>query len=152
MTDSFDAHPKRQLNIRKPYLELISKGIKTVEVRVGYPSMRKIQPGQDLEFISGNDTVMTRVKRVAEYSSLRTCSLGKTRFRLVESSVSPRTSCLLLFAVSIHLRRNSLVCSPSRSNSLHLDPLSDCGCSSLFLVFTQAFKGHVQKRAGNGLA
>lgn len=69
MTDSFDIHPKRRLNIRKPYLELVAKGIKTVEVRVGYPSMRKIQPGQDLEFISGNDTVMTRVKRVIEYSS-----------------------------------------------------------------------------------
>ncbi len=69
MTDSFGVHSKRQLNIRKPYLELIAKGIKTVEVRVGYPSMRKIRPGQDLEFISGDDAVMTRVKRVAEYSS-----------------------------------------------------------------------------------
>lgn len=69
MIDSFDAQPKRQLKIRKPYLELISEGIKTVEVRVGYPNMRKIQPGQNLNFTSGDDTVMTRVKRVTEYSS-----------------------------------------------------------------------------------
>ncbi len=61
--------PKRELNIRREYLEIIAEGTKTVEVRVGYPSMRRIQPGQDLTFVSGEKRVPTRVKRVTEYSS-----------------------------------------------------------------------------------
>ncbi|MGH2732954.1 MAG: ASCH domain-containing protein [Actinomycetota bacterium] len=60
---------KRELNIRKEYLKLIADGTKTVEVRVGYPSMRRIQAGQGLAFVSGEERVPTRVKRVTEYSS-----------------------------------------------------------------------------------
>lgn len=63
------AQPKRELNIRKEYLELIAGGTKTIEVRVGYPSIRRIQEGQDLTFVSGEQRVPTRVKRVTEYSS-----------------------------------------------------------------------------------
>jgi ASC-1-like (ASCH) protein len=61
--------PKRELNIRAPYLELIADGTKTVEVRVGYPRMRAIQAGQELTFVSGGRRVPTRVMRVTEYPS-----------------------------------------------------------------------------------
>lgn len=64
-----DTVPSHQLNLRKPYLTLIADGIKTVEVRVGYPRMRKIKAGHELTFVSGGDTVVTRVKRVTEYDS-----------------------------------------------------------------------------------
>ncbi|AZQ75286.1 ASCH domain-containing protein [Streptomyces luteoverticillatus] len=33
------------LNIRKPYFDLIASGAKTIEVRVGYPKIRKITAG-----------------------------------------------------------------------------------------------------------
>jgi len=69
MSNPPDDQPRRELNIRKPYLQLIATGVKTVEVRVGYPSMRKIQAGQNLKFGAGDQEVMTRVKRVTEYSS-----------------------------------------------------------------------------------
>jgi ASC-1-like (ASCH) protein len=61
--------PRHELNLRKPYLKLIADSIKTVEVRVGYPKMRRIQAGHELTFISGDDSVATRVKRVTEYDS-----------------------------------------------------------------------------------
>lgn len=60
---------KSELNTRGEYLKLITDGVKTVEVRVGYPRMRTIQPGQALTFVSGGQRVPTRVKRVTEYSS-----------------------------------------------------------------------------------
>lgn len=63
------AKPKRELNIRMPYLRLIEDGIKTVEVRVGYPRMRTIQEGQELIFTSGDRRVPARVTRVTEYPS-----------------------------------------------------------------------------------
>jgi ASC-1-like (ASCH) protein len=59
----------RELHIRKPYFDLIACGVKTVEVRVGYPSMRKIQQGQELVFVAGDERLRTRVVRVAEYAS-----------------------------------------------------------------------------------
>jgi ASC-1-like (ASCH) protein len=64
-----DIVPNHRLNLRKPYLKLIADGVKTVEVRVGYPKMRRIQAGHELTFVSGDDTVTTRVKRVTEYGS-----------------------------------------------------------------------------------
>lgn len=61
--------PGHELTIRKPYLQLIADGIKTVEVRVGYPRIRKIRPGQELTFVSGDQRVTTHVTRVTEYPS-----------------------------------------------------------------------------------
>lgn len=58
-----------ELRIRGPYLQLIADGVKTVEVRVGYPRMRKIRPGQELIFVCGEQRVRTRVRRVTEYPS-----------------------------------------------------------------------------------
>jgi ASC-1-like (ASCH) protein len=63
------AQPKRELNIRMPYLELIAGGVKTVEVRVGYPRMRAIAAGQELTFVSGERRVPTRVIRVTGHPS-----------------------------------------------------------------------------------
>jgi len=60
---------KSELNIRAEYLKLITDGVKTVEVRVGYPRMRTIRPGQGLTFVSGDQRVPSRVKRVTEYAS-----------------------------------------------------------------------------------
>jgi ASC-1-like (ASCH) protein len=61
--------PKRELYIRMPYLKLIADGSKTVEVRVGYPRVRSIRAGQELTFVSGDERVTTRVRRVTEYPS-----------------------------------------------------------------------------------
>lgn len=69
MSESPAIEPRRELNIRKPYLKLIADGIKTVEVRVGYASMRRITPGQYLKFMNGDEAVLTRVRRVTEYAS-----------------------------------------------------------------------------------
>lgn len=64
-----DTGGKTEINIRMPYLKLIADGTKTVEVRVGYPRMRKIRAGQELTFVSGDQRIPTRVKRVTEYPS-----------------------------------------------------------------------------------
>ncbi len=64
-----DSEPKREISIRGEYLKLITDGVKTVEVRVGYPRMRTIRPGQELTFVSGDQRVPTTVRRVTEYPS-----------------------------------------------------------------------------------
>lgn len=60
---------ERTINIRKPYFDLIASGTKTVEVRVGYPSMRKITAGQVLRFACGDASLRARVTEVIVYPS-----------------------------------------------------------------------------------
>ena len=57
------------LNIRKPYFDLIASGVKTIEIRVGYPKIRKMAAGDTLRFRSGEDTLLTRITALAEYPS-----------------------------------------------------------------------------------
>ncbi|UQI45945.1 ASCH domain-containing protein [Streptomyces sp. HU2014] len=59
------------LNIRKPYFDLIAAGAKTIEVRVGYPKIRKIAAGDLLRISCGDDTLTARVTKVAEYDSFK---------------------------------------------------------------------------------
>lgn len=110
-----DTAPSHQLNLRKPYLKLISDGIKTVEVRVGYPKMRRIQAGHELTFASGDDTVVTRVKRVTEYDSFEALldhedtvaiggDLGESRDELltaIQDIYSPEKEKLGVLAIQI---------------------------------------------------
>ena len=114
---------ERTINIRRPYLELIAGGTKTIEVRVGYASMRKITPGQVLRFAAGDRTVRTRVTAVKEYPSFEAMldtedndaigSEGMTRDELLATCreiYPPEKEALGVLA--IHLR---LLTSPSGS-------------------------------------
>ncbi len=59
----------RPLRIYRKYYQLIANGEKTIEVRVGYSSMRSIKAGQYLKFVCQDDECLTKVKRVVEYTS-----------------------------------------------------------------------------------
>jgi ASC-1-like (ASCH) protein len=114
-----DSQPKREINIRKEYLKLITDGVKTVEVRVGYPRMRSIQPGQELTFVSGDQRVPTTVKRVTEYPSFEEMldredarsiggGLGESRENLlavIRSIYPPDKERLGVLAIEIELAR-----------------------------------------------
>jgi HAD superfamily hydrolase (TIGR01662 family) len=52
--------------IREPYLTQILAGRKTVEVRVGYENIRRLQPGDRLKL---NDQHLATVQRVGRYAS-----------------------------------------------------------------------------------
>ncbi|GAA2730703.1 ASCH domain-containing protein [Streptomyces nogalater] len=62
---------EHSLNIRKPYFDLIASGAKTIEVRVGYPKIRKITAGDTLRISCGDDILTRRVIKVSEYESFQ---------------------------------------------------------------------------------
>jgi ASC-1-like (ASCH) protein len=111
------SQPKREINIRREYLKLIIDGVKTVEVRVGYPRMRSIQPGQELTFVSGDQRVPTIVRRVTEYRSFEEMldredarsiggNLGESRENLlavIKSIFPPEKERLGVLAIEIEL-------------------------------------------------
>jgi ASC-1-like (ASCH) protein len=114
-----DSQPKREINIRKEYLKLITDGIKTVEVRVGYPRMRTIQAGQELTFVSGDQRVPSIVKRVTEYASFEEMldhedarsiggDLGESRddlLAVIRSIYPPEKERLGVLAIEVELVR-----------------------------------------------
>ena len=113
------SQPKREIIIRREYLKLITDGVKTVEVRVAYPRMRTIQPGQELMFVSGDVQVPTTVRRVTEYRSFEEMlghedarsiggDLGESREDLlaaIRSIYPPEKERLGVLAIEIELAR-----------------------------------------------
>ncbi|WP_280664719.1 MULTISPECIES: ASCH domain-containing protein [unclassified Kitasatospora] len=59
----------RVMHLRRPYLDLVASGAKTVEVRVTYPNRRDLAPGQLIRFQAEGAHVLTRVTRVSRYAS-----------------------------------------------------------------------------------
>lgn len=45
---------KRELWIKKPFFQMIKKGLKTLEARIGYPSMKKIKAGSTILLLTGD--------------------------------------------------------------------------------------------------
>ena len=45
---------KRELWIKKPFFQMIKKGLKTLEGRIGYPSMKKIKVGSTVLLLTGD--------------------------------------------------------------------------------------------------
>ncbi|MEZ0109282.1 ASC-1-like (ASCH) protein [Catenulispora sp. EB89] len=59
----------REMNLYRRYFDLVASGRKTIEVRVQYPNLRSLAAGDHIRFICGTDDALTRVKRVARYTS-----------------------------------------------------------------------------------
>ena len=47
----------KQMWIKRPYFQLIKSGKKTLEGRIGYPSMSRIKKGDDVLLQTGGDEV-----------------------------------------------------------------------------------------------
>ncbi|WP_348533219.1 ASCH domain-containing protein [Kitasatospora sp. MAA4] len=68
--NSTPARP-RNMAIYRQYFDLIADGSKTVEIRVAYDSMKRIRPGDLINFTCREDSCLTRVKRVATYRTFK---------------------------------------------------------------------------------
>jgi ASC-1-like (ASCH) protein len=58
----------REMPIYKRYFDLIASGRKTVEVRVAYPSNKRLTAGQLLKFTCRGEECLTRVTRIGHYA------------------------------------------------------------------------------------
>src|SRR5215469_13866780 len=59
----------REMNLYRRYFDMVADGSKTIEVRVQYPNLRSLKAGDYIRFVCGRDDALTRVKRVARYTS-----------------------------------------------------------------------------------
>lgn len=59
----------RQMRLKQQFLDRISCGVKTLEVRVGYDSIKTIQPGERIRFVSRARQQVVLVNAVRRYNS-----------------------------------------------------------------------------------
>ena len=59
----------REMNLYRRYFDMVAAGRKTIEVRVQYPNLRSLRASDHIRFVCGRDDALTRVKRVARYTS-----------------------------------------------------------------------------------
>ena len=57
----------RLMRVKRNFLDLIKKGEKSLEVRVGYDSITTIQPGERIKLASRTQTQVVRVRDVRRY-------------------------------------------------------------------------------------
>lgn len=57
----------REMPIYKRYFDLIASGRKTIEVRVAYPSNKRLAAGQLLKFTCRGEERLTRITKIARY-------------------------------------------------------------------------------------
>jgi ASC-1-like (ASCH) protein len=55
------------MHLRRPFLDQIASGAKTIEIRVAYPHLADLAPGQRIRFHCDDDQVLVDVTRVAVY-------------------------------------------------------------------------------------
>jgi ASC-1-like (ASCH) protein len=59
----------RMMRVKQRFLDFIKSGQKTLEVRVGYDSVKTVKPGERVSFSSRDQTQVVRVNGVRNYQS-----------------------------------------------------------------------------------
>ena len=63
------AAPTRKMRIKKPYYDAIMSGRKTLEVRVGYGSIKRLQAGKLLQLETSHESGSVRIKSIRIYDN-----------------------------------------------------------------------------------
>ena len=77
----------RSMPIYKRFFDMIAAGTKTVEIRVAYSSMKKIQVGQGMRFECRAEQCLTKVKRITQYASFEEL-LASERLSAINPTIS----------------------------------------------------------------
>ncbi len=59
----------RMMRIKRRFFDLMKSGQKDLEARVGYPSMNRIQAGEQINWVNGSLSLITRVRQVRKYKT-----------------------------------------------------------------------------------
>lgn len=63
------AQTMRTMRVKQRFYDLISSGRKSLEVRVGYPSINRITAGEQINLLSNTSSLVVRVREVRQYAT-----------------------------------------------------------------------------------
>jgi len=73
----------RMMRVKQKYLDFIKSGVKDLEVRVAYPQISTITPGEQILFCSRNDKQVVTVTDVRRYPSFKEALSAESGSRIV---------------------------------------------------------------------
>ena len=86
----------RKMRIKKPYFDAIMEGRKTLEVRVGYNSIKKLRSGQLLQLETGHTSGIVRIKSIRIYRSFADMLAAESWQQIVPQAESEEEALRLL--------------------------------------------------------
>lgn len=91
--------PIRKMRIKKPYFDGIMSGRKTLEVRIGYNSIKRLKEGQLLQLENGHASGVVRIKSIRIYSKFADMLATEPWQQIVPQAESEREALRLLHKV-----------------------------------------------------
>ena len=108
------AAPARKMRIKKPYYDAIMSGRKTLEVRVGYGSIKRLRTGELLQLETSHESGAVKIKSIRTYDNFakmlttedwqQIVPQAKDRaeaFQLLQKIYPPRKEKLGVYAIEI---------------------------------------------------
>lgn len=116
------AAPARKMRIKKPYYDAIMSGRKTLEVRVGYGSIKRLRAGELLQLEASHESGAVQIKSIRIYDNFakmlaaedwrQIVPQAKDRaeaLRLLQKIYPPRKEKLGVYAIDIAKAESSTV-------------------------------------------
>lgn len=91
--------PIRKMRIKKPYFDGIISGRKTLEVRIGYNSIKRLKEGQLLQLENGHASGVVRIRSIRIYSKFADMLATEPWQQIVPQAESEREALRLLHKV-----------------------------------------------------
>lgn len=88
--------PVRKMRIKKPYFDAIMEGRKTLEVRVGYNSIKRLKAGELLQFETGHTSGVVRIKSIRIYDNFADMLATESWQQIVPQAESEKEALHLL--------------------------------------------------------
>lgn len=89
----------RKMRIKKPYFDAIMSGRKTLEVRIGYNSIKRLEEDQLLQLENGHASGVVRIKSIRIYSKFADMLATEPWQQIVPQAESEREALRLLHKV-----------------------------------------------------
>ena len=91
--------PMRKMRIKKPYFDGIMSGHKTLEVRIGYNSIKRLKEGQLLQLENGHASGVVRIKSIRIYSKFADMLAAEPWQQIVPQAKSQEEALRLLHKI-----------------------------------------------------
>lgn len=91
--------PMRKMRIKKPYFDAIMSGRKTLEVRIGYNSIKRLKEGQLLQLENGHVSGVVRIKSIRIYSKFADMLAAEPWQQIVPQAKSKEEALRLLHKI-----------------------------------------------------
>ena len=89
----------RKMRIKRPYYDAIMSGRKTLEVRIGYNSIKRLKEGQPLQLENGHASGVVRIKSIRIYSKFADMLAAESWQQIVPQAKSKEEALRLLHKI-----------------------------------------------------